>query len=156
MEQTEVQTIIEDKCWIVTQQGIKLGTVMRVDEVDGGVVFVHNNQRERFRSIGMLMSKYKCTFKHESQSDGNDIAQSLVFGFPSDTTPFNPLIDARRKLPLYTKTVRSKSYYAAGYYQVKYVNTWLLEFCPKVLTLDRNEFLGPFTSKNAAYSATKE
>ena len=149
MEQTEVQTIIEDKCWIVTQQGVKLGTVMRVDEVNGGVVFVHDNQRERFRSIGMLMSKYKCTFKHSKTND-ETAPQHVVFGFPSDTAPFNTLIDARKRLPLYTKTASSKSYHAAGFYQVKYVNTWLLEFCPKLLTLDRNEFLGPFTDSNAA------
>ncbi|CAB4130099.1 hypothetical protein UFOVP116_269 [uncultured Caudovirales phage] len=155
MEQLEVQTIIEDKCWIVTHQGAKVGTVMRVDEVDGGVVFVHDNQRERFRSIASLMSKYNFNYKN-SAVPALENKSNNIYGYPCCSQPHNTIIDARRKLPLYTTKPNSKSFHCAGYYYIKYRNNWYLEFCPKLLTLKRHEYTGPFTSKKEALAALKE
>lgn len=149
MEQTVVQTIIENKCWIVTNQGNKIGTVMSVDEVNGGVVFVHDNKRERFGSIASLMSKYNFNFKNSDSIKHPEITHTL-FGFPCSGIPFNSIIDARRKLPLYTTKQHSKSFLCAGYYYVKYRENWFLEFCPKLITLKRHEYLGPFTNKSEA------
>jgi len=41
----------------------------------------------------------------------------------------------------------SKSYFCAGYYLVKFANNWAKAYCPKLITLQRYEFQGPFRTK---------
>jgi hypothetical protein len=70
-----------------------------------------------------------------------------VHGFPSMCKPYNSMYDVRRKLPLFTKSNASKSLYCAGYYTIKFNKGWVKSFCPKVITLERNEFKGPFKTE---------
>ena len=37
--------------------------------------------------------------------------------------------------------------HCAGYYVVKYENGWTRSFCPKLVTLDKYEWVGPYKSK---------
>ena len=70
-----------------------------------------------------------------------------VHGFPCKTVPYNGMYDVKRKLPLYTKTVKSQSFYCAGYYIIKFEKGWVKSFCPKVITLQRYTYQGPFTTE---------
>ena len=155
MEQTLIQTIVENKCWIVTNQGKKIGTVMSID-TKGGVVFVQDGKREKFGSIASLMTKYNFNFKNSAQHTTELKNEFFLFGFPCSSEPFNSVIDARKKLPLYTTSKKSKKFHAAGYYYVKYKEVWHLEFCPKLLTLSRHEFIGPFATKLQANESKLE
>lgn len=71
----------------------------------------------------------------------------LVHGYPTNTKPFNQLYDAKHRLPMYTKTEKSKSYFAAGYYIIHFDFGWAQAFCPKVITLNRNDFRGPYKTE---------
>ena len=53
----------------------------------------------------------------------------------------------KKKLPLFTKSKKSKSLYCAGYYIIKFEKGWVRSFCPKMLTLDRYPFKGPFRTQ---------
>ena len=57
------------------------------------------------------------------------------------------MYDVRRRLPLFTKSNASKSLYCAGYYIIKFNKGWVKSFCPKVITLERNEYKGPFKTE---------
>ena len=57
------------------------------------------------------------------------------------------MFDIQRKLPLFTKSEKSKSVYCAGYYLVKFNVNWLKSFCPKLITIERNQFMGPFKTE---------
>jgi hypothetical protein len=70
-----------------------------------------------------------------------------VHGYPCKTKPFNGLYDLKRKLPLYTKTEDSQSFFTAGYYCIEFENGWVPAYCPKLITLGRNNYLGPFKTK---------
>ena len=70
-----------------------------------------------------------------------------VYGFPVSGKHFNELYDVGRRLPIYTKQERSKSFYCAGYYLVKLGTSWAKYYCPKLITLQRYEFLGPYHSE---------
>ena len=70
-----------------------------------------------------------------------------VHGFPSMCKPYNPMYDVRRKLPLFTKSNQSKSLYCAGYYTIKFDKGWVRSFCPKLITVQRYEYKGPFTTE---------
>jgi hypothetical protein len=67
-----------------------------------------------------------------------------VYGYPTSAQPFNPLLDVQRKLPLFTKSEKSKSLYCAGYYIIHFEKGWVKSFCPKLITVERYEYQGPF------------
>ena len=52
--------------------------------------------------------------------------------------------DVKKKLPLFTKSKKSKSLYSAGYYIIKFEKGWVRSFCPKLITLERYPNKGPF------------
>lgn len=70
-----------------------------------------------------------------------------VMGYPTRCEAYNPTWDIKRKIPVFTKTAKSKTLHAAGYYVVHFENGWVQSFCPKVSTLDVNEYQGPFKDK---------
>ena len=37
--------------------------------------------------------------------------------------------------------------HCAGYYVVRYENGWTRSFCPKLVTLEKYEFFGPYKTK---------
>jgi len=58
--------------------------------------------------------------------------------------------DIKRKLPLFTKQTKSKSWFAAGWYQLKQHRAWKVVHNPKLILLERYPYRGPFISKEQA------
>ena len=54
------------------------------------------------------------------------------------------MYDIKKKLPLFTKSDASKSVYCAGYYAIHFEKGWVKSFCPKLITIQRYEYKGPF------------
>lgn len=52
--------------------------------------------------------------------------------------------DEDTALPLFKKTKISSVYHCAGYYCVKFPKGWIHVFCPKLSTLEKYDFRGPF------------
>ena len=67
-----------------------------------------------------------------------------IYGFPTSTTPSNAIYDVHRKFALFTKSRKSKSLYCAGYYIIHFDKGWVKSFCPKLITLERYDYKGPF------------
>ena len=59
---------------------------------------------------------------------------------------FNKFLMYKRNC-LKKKVKKSKSLYCAGYYIIKFEKGWVRSFCPKMLTLDRYPFKGPFRTQ---------
>ena len=76
--------------------------------------------------------------------EANDANPNEVHGYPTSVSPFNSMYDIKKKLPLFTKSEDSKSLYCAGYYVIKFDKGWVKSFCPKLITLQRYEYHGPF------------
>ena len=70
-----------------------------------------------------------------------------VYGYPTGNQPHNEVLDVQRYLPIYTKGAKSKSFFCAGYYIVKFNGAWTKAFCPKLITLQRYSFCGPYHTK---------
>jgi hypothetical protein len=142
MSDAIAKPVVKNKFWIVESNGQKVATIQAVEE--GGFAYVHDDQRELFATIKLLSSKYNIEFvKAEKpvKGEGHD-----VYGYPCSNKPHNEIYDVQRKLPIYTKSSKSKSYFCAGYYLVKFSNTWVKAYCPKTITLNRYEYAGPFKS----------
>ena len=102
----------------------------------------------------MLKDRHNVDFVKTSR--GKSKADPEVSGFPTASKPHNPLYDVRRKLPIFTKDEKSKSFYCAGFYLVKLNAHWSKVYCPKLITLQRYEFQGPFMTADEQADALKK
>lgn len=149
MTELLARPVIKNKFWIVEQDGEKVGNIQAIDE--GGFVYVHNEQREKFATVNLLKKHFNIVFDKATKEPKKTESRAYdVYGWPADSKPHNSLYDVSRKLPIFTKTVKSKSYFCAGYYIIKFSSVWSQAFCPKLITLHRYEFAGPYHTKEAA------
>lgn len=145
MTELKARPVVKDKFWIVENDGEKVATIQAVEE--GGYVYVHGQDREKFPTVKMLKKQYNIEFVKPYRPKKEKPAEFEVHGWPTGHQPYNPLYDVTRRLPIYTKTNKSKSYFCAGYYIVKFSNNWAKAYCPKLITLQRYEFRGPFKTR---------
>ena len=138
----KAKPILEDKFWIVEDEGVRVGTLTKDNNSfvlnKKGTVEFFNDEKE----IRKFFGKDFLTAKIQENSKSNE--ELSVHGYPTRSTPYNSMYDIQRKLPLFTKSEKSKSVYCAGYYLVKFNVNWLKSFCPKLITIERYESKGPF------------
>jgi hypothetical protein len=152
MNELVAKPVVKNKFWIVEQSGSKVATIQAIDE-SGGYAYVHDDQREVFPTIKLISKKYNIHFARAEKPRTNNDAD--VYGFPIKGAAYNQLLDVQRYLPLYTKQLKSKSFYCAGYYLIRLGQNWHQELCPKLITLNRYEYYGPFKTVEALESTRK-
>ena len=136
------KAIVKNKCWIVEDGGIKVGTIMVNPQ---GVVYQHDQQKEQFSSLKLLSDRYNIIV--DKMPPKKVITESnSVHGYPCEHKPNNVLWNVPHKLPIFTKGTKSKSFFCAGYYIVKFNNGWVKSYCPKLITLNRYAYAGPYES----------
>jgi hypothetical protein len=138
--------IIDNKFWIVEQDGAKFAT-LRKDEEDR---FVLSNELgiKIFDNKESLTTQFgEDFFIAKIVKEAEDSSPNEVHGYGTSSIPHNPMFDIKRKLPLFTKSEDSKSLYCAGYYIIRFDKGWVKSFCPKLITLQRYEYQGPFKTE---------
>ncbi len=138
--------IIDNKFWIVEADGEKVAT-LRKNEDDR---FVMSNEEgiEVFDNKESLTKKFgKGFFVAKIVKESSNNMPNEVHGYGTSTSPHNAMFDIRKKLPLFTKSEDSKSLYCAGYYVIRFDKGWVKSFCPKLITLQRYEYQGPFKTE---------
>ena len=153
MTELIARPVLKNKFWIVENQGNKVATIQAAE--DGGFVYVHAEARERFASIKLLSKARNVVFDNVVPKKEKLIETHEVHGYPVSQKPWNVLWDVKHQFPVYTKTSKSKSYYCAGYYIIKFNNGWVKSYCPKFITLNRYDFQGPFKSKTEMQEALR-
>lgn len=142
----KAKPVLEDKFWIVEDEGQRVAT-LRKDEFSQFVfqnkdgVKIYNNKKSVTREFGDDFFVAKIV----KEADNSNPKE--VHGFSTSTIPHNAMYDIRQKLPLFTKSKDSKSLYCAGYYVIKFEKGWVKSFCPKLITLERYNYKGPFNTK---------
>ena len=145
--------VIKNKFWIVEHNGKKVATIQTHPE---GITFVQDEKREQFVSINLLKKKYNIKFDTVKKAKKAHAVSYEVNGFPCDHKPFNALFNVAMKLPVFTKTTKSKSFFCAGYYLIRFNFGFVQSYCPKLITLNRYEFVGPFRTKTETKEYLKE
>jgi len=135
--------IIKDKFWIVENEGVRVGTLAISDDQfmlsdSNGVSFYKNKKQLNTK----LNTKITWTALEIKKSEEKE-----THGYPTSCVPYNSMYDVKRKLPLFTKSEKSKSLYCAGYYTIKFDKGWVKSFCPKLITVERYETRGPFKTE---------
>ena len=144
----KAKPVLKDKFWIIENNEERIGTMSWNDDRymfsnSNGTCFF-DNKRQMKKQFGSDIVWSDITPKIKS----DDIEENyIVHGFPTSVSPFNTMYDVKRKLPLFTKSDKSKSAYCAGYYIIQFDKGWVKSFCPKLITIERYNFKGPFKSE---------
>lgn len=134
--------VVKNKFWIVENEGKKVATIQRCDQ---GVTWVCDDGRQKFDSFDLLKNQYPVNIgKWIPQKSVVD--SHSVYKYPCDSLPFNTVWDIKHKVPLFTKSKKSRCYYAAGYY----VMDGEIVFCPKYIFINRISFTGPYLTRQEA------
>jgi hypothetical protein len=158
MTSLKAKPIIENKFWIVEEDGNKIATLRKSEDnrfvmSNEKGVKIYDNKSELTKTFG------KNFFIAKIIKEADHAQPNEVHSYPSSVSPCNPMYDIKRKLPLFTKSGDSKSLYCAGYYIIKFDKGWVKSFCPKLITLQRYPYQGPyktdFDMKQALTNATK-
>lgn len=141
MERLTAKPIIEDEFWILQQNNIKIGQIKVLAEND---IEVRINGKEYLRYASLKDLRGSGLFTFETIPMPRNDPMDSVHGFPTDCIAHNAVWNVEEGLPLYTQAADSKSWFAAGYYKLNINGSWIIQFCPKLIALQRNEYEGPF------------
>jgi len=152
MSKHKAVEVISEKLWITyDSDGNKTGTMSPAPDDPGWLIqyFVDGEKVAHDRDVVEDM------FVFEEKAELSSWHYKHVFGYPvPEIETFK--IQERDNLPCFTKTLSSKIYFAAGYYGINFDNGgWMEAFCPKLSTLRKYEFIGPFKSATDAQIAVK-
>ena len=146
MTDLHAKPVIENKFWIVEKNGEKFATLRKSEDnrfvmSNETGVKIYNTQSDLTKQFG------KDFFIAKILKEANNSEIQEVHGYPTSCNPHNPMFDIKRKLPLFTKSSDSKSSYCAGYYVIRFDKGWVKSHCPKLITLQRYEYKGPFKTE---------
>lgn len=139
--------LVPNKEWLIKKNNLKIGTVAKSKK---GYVFLRNGQSIGFKDLAEVNSQFGVALfeesikKHKSEQPKN----FSVYDFPCGGRPYDPVYNIKQKLPLYSKSTKSKSLFCAGYYIIQFNKGWRKAFCPKLITLERYPYQGPFKSED--------
>jgi len=136
---------LSDNFWILEENGVRTGILQ---QTEGGLTLTIKKQKTNFQNLSQLKKQYSIRFiAGSSEQPAESEAEHAVNGYPTKLFPYNAVYDVQKKLPLFTKSQKSSSYYCAGYYIIKFNNNWAKAFCPKLITLHRYQFKGPYKTQ---------
>ena len=142
---SRTKCLIPNKEWLVSENGTKIGTISKNKK---GYSF-HCNGKEISLSSNEITIHFGELALENSNSSNNTIKEKhTIYDFPCSGKPFEPVYNIKLKLPLFAKSKKSKSQYCAGYYVIKFRKGWVKSFCPKLITLQRYPYYGPFKTES--------
>jgi hypothetical protein len=139
----QARSIVDDKFWIIERNGEKVGTLRHGNEF----ILTMDKKNYRYSSLSTVKEKLGIEFNKSIAKVESASEQFEVHGYPCKNKPYNDIYDLKRKLPIYTKQEKSTSFFCAGYYIINFDLGWRPAFCPKLITIAKNEYLGPFKTK---------
>jgi hypothetical protein len=143
------KVLVPNKVWIVEDGGQKLGTLNKEKK---GFSFYRKGQKLDFTNKTEIKNQFGDTISDEIEKvvkiTKKVTPESLnVYEYPCGSKPHNPVYNIKKKLPIYAKSNKSKSLYCAGHYVIQFRKGWVKSFCPKLITLERYPFKGPFKTE---------
>lgn len=136
----QAQEIIAGKFWIVMSTHGKVGTLRKTSA--GYTLFDQRN------NTTITYDNFEQAFTEKSKSQDTDFSGNIVTvdGYSTGVNKAYPV--DHTTLPVFKKTENGKAIYAAGYYIVKFSGMgWQHAFAPKLSTLDKYNYKGPFLTE---------
>ena len=144
---TTAKVLVPNKVWILENRGVKLGTLNKEKK---GYAFFRQGMKVELTDINEVKARFgEELFKDSINSlkPSKPADPKSIYDFPCSSKPFNPVYNVKNRLPIYAKSSKSKSFFSAGYYIIKFNNGWVESYCPKLITLNRYPYAGPYDSQ---------
>lgn len=138
--------VVQDQYWIVTDGNHKVGNV--IAEGSGFQVKI-GNDKKHYPTTTSIATKEKIEFVKVAKTAKKPPVPYSVYPTGKHRV-FNSILDVKRKIHLFTKTQKSKCYYAAGWFTVKQGSEYVTQCCPKYIFVQRYECFGPFETESEA------
>jgi len=137
--------IIKDQYWVVTDGEQKVGNV--VAEGSGFNLKI-NGVSKHFETSTELKRKTRIQF--QTLKTDRSKADLPFATYPTTGKVYNSMLDIKRKLHLFTKTTKSKCYYAAGWFAINQNGEFEKVLCPKYIFVQRYPYHGPYKTEAEA------
>ena len=152
MTDLHAKPIVDGIFWIIEEGGNRVGTLHKkennkwmLSSKNGELYFSKKSELTKQFGSEFFLKGFKTTV---SNIDDNE-----CHGYPTRWRPYNSMYDVRRRLPLFTKSNQSKSLFCAGHYTIEFPKNWVRSFCPKLITIERYPYRGPFKTEEEAREA---
>lgn len=135
----ETKELIPDKEWIIKNGREKIGSIQKNKK---GYILTKQGQKLLVKNLG----EYGIELPQKKLESSISIPDQ-IYDYPCSSKPFDPIFNIKKKLPIFTKSKKSKSQFCAGYYIIQFRKGWVKSFCPKLITLERYPYKGPFKTE---------
>lgn len=139
---------MKNQFWIVTNGKEKVGNVIANDS---GYDVKLNGSKTHYKNTRSIEKITNIKFEAISKLT-NKKADIPFKEYPTTSKVHNSILDIKRKLHLFTKTPKSKCFYAAGWYILQQGIEKKAVMCPKYIFIQRYPYEGPFKTKIEAES----
>ena len=142
----KAKSIVDNRFWVVENDaGERIGTIA---QKNNKVSYRVGDISEDFPDFAEMAREKNVSITRKTSARKKPVViDKDVYGYPTNHTPHNIIWNVQMKLPLYTKTAKSSSYHCAGHYIIKFDRTWCKSYTPKLITLQRYPYQGPFKDK---------
>lgn len=158
-EKTMLQQI-SDVAWLVSQGDQNIGLLNK--DIQAHYTYISGKELVNFRNENEVIDHFGNSSLFEEQIETPVKKKEKYFIKGYEAKYENPHVlehshpDYRPDLPLYSKIEGNTVYYAAGYYCIKFDCAWKNANCPKLATLIKYGYEGPFRSLKEARIRMKE
>jgi hypothetical protein len=140
------KVLVPNKEWLVKDGESKIGTIIKNKQ---GYSFQKHGSQIPFASFEEIKSQFGIIMLDDTVKKIKPVTsdKNSIYDYPCSSRPYEPVYSVKEKLPLFSKSSKSKSQYCAGYYVIKFRKGWVKSFCPKLITLERYPYHGPFKTE---------
>lgn len=136
--------LIPNKEWILQQDQNKIGSISKVKK---GYNFLKKGEKIFIKDATEIKNTFGIDLFQKSLIEFSKNNDNIIYDYPCSAKPYEPIYNLKKKLPLFIKSPKSKSKYCAGYYVIKFRKGWVKSFCPKLITLERYPYHGPYKTE---------
>jgi hypothetical protein len=142
------KVLVPNKFWILENDGEKFATLSKDKK---GYSILCRGQKIEVDNLSEIKERFGITIDEaavrKEKLSKDTPTTTDIYGFPVNGRAYEPLWNVQKRLPIYAKSSKSKSLYCAGYYVIQFRKGWVKSFCPKLITLERYPFKGPFKTE---------
>lgn len=139
---------VTDTSWILYHNGNKKAMIV---SIPSGLIAIGDLQHKNFINFDDMSKKLGGTVSFDEIEKSAEPEISNINGYPIKHPQSYDLIE--NDYPSYAKKPGSAIRFAAGYYGILFNYGWVTSYCPKVVTLDENKWIGPFRTRLELLSA---
>jgi hypothetical protein len=145
MNELVAKPIIKDQYWVVTDGEKKVGNVQANS---AGYEVMLNGSTLQFNNTKDIQKKTRISF--QPMKSNKTTVEMPYPEYPTPNKTYNNYFDVKRKLHIFTKSLKSKCYHVAGWFLINQNGHYQSVFCPKYIFIQRYPYRGPFRSEDDA------